>query len=872
MRSLFFKTSMQVYKRLFLYLTFGLWSLWAAPQIFAQTLRNPASNFYDVVALRVEFQPDTTRFTTGDGTFSDNLWKGLTPKIDPLPHDAGYFQSHLTFLETYIARVSDGKTSIRTHLIPEIVRVSKQMGAYAPIGKTSDSEAERQKLAALVKEAWQLADVQSNFDMAGMDPQRTLFLLFHAGAGRDIELVGTTLLKTPQDLPSLFFNQSTLAKLTGGNIRFKGFEVNHTAIVPETETRLGYDSFAQKNFLVEVSINGLMAASFLNYLGVPDLFDTITGKTAIGSFCVMDGEGIFAYNGLFPPEPSAWVKYYLGWTVPRLLLPEYDKPQEVVLRQVGDPSTSDVIKIPLSNTEYYLVENRQRDAEGDGIRLQIRRPDGQIITQTFTNRSQAFTRTDQSGISSGTVIGVDNYDWALPGGVDRVGQDRMGGILVWHIDETVLNAKLGDNRVNVDAQHRGVDLEEADGAQDIGVASFPCNDSGDNNLLRGSYDDFWFLNNPVNCVIDAAAKPIGLYNNQLGPTTFPNTGTNSGAKTGVQLFDFSVTGAQMTFKVNRKKVPAYLQNGILPESILLKTTQLTSAPVKALVNGQTWTLTPQMDTKRYTWMSGNSTGKTFDPAKYLQGTTMINGFPILTNLGPQESLVAITTVGTYLLGFNTEGAMSEGFPIQLPSSSMHQPLFIRFKGQQKGTVIIAGTDGNLYGFDLDQGGKPHPDFPLAAGGMFSHHPKADLEGIYIKNDIGNGQFWRWDAGYIASILWGELFYDAQNSNTITLTTTQPPTSEELLISKETYNWPNPIRKGNTYLRLACTETCDVNILITDLAGQKIAVLDLTNIPPQIPFETNWAASVPNGVYLAKVKASSTNRTDYKIIRMAVIKQ
>ncbi|MBL7978847.1 MAG: hypothetical protein JNN12_10945 [Bacteroidetes Order II. Incertae sedis bacterium] len=863
---------MKLYKRLFLPLIFGFWSLGASQQIIAQTLRNPAADLYHVVALRVEFQPDTTRFTTGDGTFSDKLWKGLVPKIDPLPHDAGYFQAHLTFLENYIARVSDGKTSLKTHLIPEIVRVSKQMGAYAPTGKTSDSEAERQKLAALVKEAWQLADVQSSFDITGMDPKRTLFLLFHAGAGRDIELVGTTLLKTPEDLPSLFFNQPALDKLTGGNIRFKGFEVNHTAILPETETRLGYDSFAQKNFLVEVSINGLLAASFLNYLGVPDLFDTVTGKTAIGSFCVMDGEGIFAYNGLFPPEPSAWVKYYVGWTEPRLLLPEYAKPQEVVLEQAGAATTSDVIKIPLSHTEYYLVENRQRDAEGDGIRLQIRRPDGQVITQVFTNHDQTFTRTDQSGISSGTVVGVDNYDWALPGGVDRAGHDRMGGILVWHIDETVLRAKLADNRVNVDAQQRGVDLEEADGAQDIGVASFPCSDEGDNNILRGSYDDFWFLNNPVNCVIDAAAKPIGQYRNELGPSTFPNTNTNSGAKTGVQLFDFSATGAQMGFKVSRKKVPTYLENRILPNSVSLKTTQLTSAPVKAMLNGQTWTLTPQMDTKRYTWMKDNSTGKTFDPAQYLSGTTTINGFPILTNIGPQESLVALTTVDKYLLGFNTEGAMAEGFPIVLPSSSIHQPLVIRFKAQQKGTVIIAGTDGNLYGFDLDRGGKPHPDFPLAAGGTFSHHPKADLEGIYIKNGTTDGQFWRWDTGYISSILWGELFYDAQNSNTITLTSMSLPAFEELLISKETYNWPNPVRKGTTHLRLACTETCDVSILITDLAGQKIAVFDLKNIPAQIPYETNWSASVPNGVYLAKVKASSTNRTEYKIIQIAVVKQ
>src|SRR3990172_6286645 len=51
-------------------------------------------------------------------------------------------------------------------------------------------------------------------------------------------------------------------------------------------------------------------------LGEPDLFDTKTGRTAIGRFGLMDGQAIFSFSGLFPPEPSAWEKIFLGWTSP----------------------------------------------------------------------------------------------------------------------------------------------------------------------------------------------------------------------------------------------------------------------------------------------------------------------------------------------------------------------------------------------------------------------------------------------------------------------------------------------------------------------------------------------------------------------------
>jgi len=105
--------------------------------------------------------------------------------------------------------------------------------------------------------------------------------------------------------------------------------VRQTVILPRTESRPGFNFVEEAPLLLELSINGLLAASFFNFLGVPDLFNTETGESAIGPFGLMDPLGIFAYSGLFAPEPSPWTKYYLGWLEPQDLVG--DGPQTVTL-------------------------------------------------------------------------------------------------------------------------------------------------------------------------------------------------------------------------------------------------------------------------------------------------------------------------------------------------------------------------------------------------------------------------------------------------------------------------------------------------------------------------------------------------------------
>ena len=507
------------------------------------TLQNPAAPIYDLVALRVSFQADTSRFTTGDGTFAGALFDTLESKVDPLPHDAAYFQAHLDFLENYVSQVSDGKTEIRTHLVPEVIKVSQEMGAYSPIGLDANSDAEIGKLAGLVQESWALASQISSFDMSGFDPATTAFVLFHAGVGRDIELVGTTLDKTPQDLPTIFFNDASLSRLLPGvNITFNGFPVEHTILMPRTESRLGFDFIQDIPFLVDFSINGLLAASFFNYLGVPDLFNTETGESAIGPFGLMDPLGLFAFNGLFPPEPSGWTKSYLGWADPI----DVDAEQTVSLTAGSAPSTNEQARIAISASEYFLVENRFRDLDNDGLTLTIYR-DGQTFTQLIENGQEDFNSINIDGFDGGVVVDVDDFDWALPGGIDADGNLLNGGTLVWHIDERVLGQGLQQNRVNIDPIQRGVDLEEADGAQDLG---FPSDNIFGPQAFLGSPFDFFYEGNPI-VVITSTGDEVRLYQNRFGPDTFPNSNSNADGPSFVELTNFTLPGPVMSFDYGR---------------------------------------------------------------------------------------------------------------------------------------------------------------------------------------------------------------------------------------------------------------------------------------------------------------------------------
>lgn len=469
-----------------------------------------------ILAIMVSFQEDRDDATFGNGKFGSIYSADYGNSIlDPLPHDKTYFENHLEFLHSYFSSVSKGNLTIQFNVLPDTFSVSKTMRNYSPPNNSNDFL----PLGEFSKEAWSIASsLYPNIKYSDYD----FFIIFHAGVGRDISLPGS--LGNERDLPSVYLSDAALKSIFPNDLT--GLPINrfgkyNTAIIPETESR-ELSSLTGK-VLFEISINGLLAATVASHIGLPDLFNTETGLSAIGRFGLMDGQSIFAYNGTFPPEPSAWEKIYLGWAEPVELQPgDYDL--SLAANLAASVLDTVILKVPINSSEYYLIENRARDVNNNGSTITYKIGNG-VFRKIFPNDTTGFRSFDTDSLI-GVVINVDEFDWALPG----------NGILIWHIDEKVIAENLAANTINNNKFKRGVDLEEADGIQDIGEKFLTI--FGDEVIGEGTDEDFWFSGNEAD-----------LYKNRFSKSTRPNTNTNSGANSLITIKDFSAIGNVMRFKV-----------------------------------------------------------------------------------------------------------------------------------------------------------------------------------------------------------------------------------------------------------------------------------------------------------------------------------
>ncbi len=481
-----------------------------------------------ILAVMVDFPADKDAATEGNGKFGTIYSKDYGNSIlDPLPHDRNYFEAHLEFVKNYFEKASGGKEKVEFYVLPGIITVSKQMRNYSPpYNSTSYSE-----LGNFAEEVWHLADsANPGFNFSNYN----LFTIFHAGVGKEVSLPGS--LSDSRDLPSIYFSESALKNIYGSS--FDGFPVDkntfkikNSMIIPETESReqTNIDGSAS---LAQITINGLLVSSVGNFLGLPDLYDTKTGLSAIGRFGLMDPQSIFAYNGVFPPEPSAWEKIFLGWATPVTLSPgNYNV--DLVTKLAASLSDTTILKIPINSSEYFLVENRQRDASHNGAIITYVLG-GDTLTKTFTKDETGFLSYDTDSLQ-GVITDVDEFDWALPGQIDDTSH-YSGGILIWHIDDNIIHANFADDKINADKNHRGVNLMEASGVPEIGEQFTDL--FGNTIVGEGTYQDYWYASNSAT-----------LYHNRFADDTRPSSKSNTGANSLITLSDFSNIGNTMSFKI-----------------------------------------------------------------------------------------------------------------------------------------------------------------------------------------------------------------------------------------------------------------------------------------------------------------------------------
>ncbi len=100
----------------------------------------------------------------------------------------------------------------------------------------------------------------------------------------------------------------------------------------------------------EFSPMGVVAHEYGHDLGLPDLYDTDYSSDGVGRWCLM-GAGSWNPN---PSHMMRWCKMMLGWLTPSLA-----SGNSVISATLQNVELfAEVYKVPVTATEYFLVENR----------------------------------------------------------------------------------------------------------------------------------------------------------------------------------------------------------------------------------------------------------------------------------------------------------------------------------------------------------------------------------------------------------------------------------------------------------------------------------------------------------------------------------
>lgn len=483
-----------------------------------------------IAAIRVSFMADETPGTTGNGSFLLNAVIDTCGRytIDPVPHDRAYFESQLVAVNNYYRSVSYGKfgldldqstvfpqTDDGSYILPE------KMDYYHPYNQTDLHD---QRVTELFRDAIETAYNNDEIDFSNYDH----VVVFHAGIGQDFSL--PFLDPTPEDIPSTFIDGDMLQEYVGGVLQFGTATINQGIILPETQNHLFYQE-SENIFLnteepcdYQYGLTGTFALMLGFAIGLPPLWDTNSGQSGIGIFGLMD-QGSNNGRGLIPSPPDAWSRKFAGWELPLILTPS-------ITINLPSRSEDNLVQIPINETEYFLIENRTNWYQGnmyiDSTRYLIYKKTERYPPFVEVLFDSVAIEKDENGV----VTAIPDYDLGLP----------ASGLLIWHIDENKIFSGLDNYLVNGDRANRGVDLEEADGAQDIGFPSiFLFSDPS-----AGYFGDVWFKGNPeyerANPSMEGLAPEFGTF-------TYPSTVSNEGASTFITIGDISFQADTMSFTI-----------------------------------------------------------------------------------------------------------------------------------------------------------------------------------------------------------------------------------------------------------------------------------------------------------------------------------
>lgn len=513
--------------------------------LFKSAAAGDSPDTLEVYCIYVQFADETKpgddeQSTTGLGTFGST---GQSPKdpekkntytldpVGPWTANVSYLDRHFEFARNYFEKVSNGRVTVQAKYFPppepdglvKPIQLAGRMKHYNPSEldkdskqKTSDFNTQRgQLLMSFVVESLRKADAAS--DTAGnpfksalrdslRDPanpkKHRCYLLFHAGHSRLLDggQLGSFGANTPNDFTDFFVTKDDFSLLDSATVDarqgktakpdpdLRAAAKGYKASTGDTISEVMMLSEAASQDKVNWGINGILVNQLARKMGMPDMFDVVKGISQLGSFDLMDFAGYNTLNGFLPVYPSAWVRAYMGWDEPTVARKGAGTSNDYkIWSPIAAPEAgrSTLLKVPINEREYFLVENRQRAGADSMVTLHYAKQKSPGSSSEFTDTGSVqvrFSAIDSVFLDSipdpkdkkkkiknpykpeGIITGASSYDLGLP----------ASGLLVWHVNEWFISQFLKEGAVNaylgdtLKSQYKGVELVESDGVPSIG--------------------------------------------------------------------------------------------------------------------------------------------------------------------------------------------------------------------------------------------------------------------------------------------------------------------------------------------------------------------------------------------------------------------
>jgi M6 family metalloprotease-like protein len=420
------------------------------------------------------------------------------------PHDSLYFANEMRHTWEYYSGASNGAFGLGWEIAAGVTTLTFDAAYYG------EDDLWEERVSEILMEV-----VARNDDVIDFS-RYDAFALIHAGAGQETDFAGDS----PWQLWSGFIDPSEMEEVLADTLGTPGVPTNDL---------VGGDTFYVDNVMVlpeNASQDGMTFGSLGIYayqvgmrLGMIPMYDTTPSgypdSQGIGAFGLM-GYGLYNASGFIPAFPCAFHRYLMGWAEPERVKTD----GHVDIRDINAQTAADtsLVRIEISPTEYYLVTNRVHDENMNG-----RFDFGDVNGNGIPENEDTLFGAEFDFFITATTNPVSYEDI---GGEQVKLVDTGSGIMIWHIDETIIRNRLGIGRYpNDDPGVSGVDLEEADGVQDLdrpgGAHAFGS--WGD------SYRDGWYA--------------------EFGPGTIPASLASTGTGTGLGITALSSPGPVMGISV-----------------------------------------------------------------------------------------------------------------------------------------------------------------------------------------------------------------------------------------------------------------------------------------------------------------------------------